>query len=173
MEKSFEIFSIYEAQKTVFATYLLKGKANYWWEAKKNMKTDDIITWERFNKLFLEKYFRRSMENQIELKFLELKQNNLSIAHYESKFTELSRFVPEFMKTEEKKARRFQQGMKQLIQNRVAIIELTDYASLVHNATMTEVESKQMHKERDKGGMKRKRKLPKQVQSRGSVISGI
>ncbi|KAL8147604.1 hypothetical protein AgCh_005068 [Apium graveolens] len=36
------------------------------------------------------------MENQMELKFLELKQNNLSVAEYEAKFTELSRFMPEF-----------------------------------------------------------------------------
>ena len=112
MEKSFEILSIDEAQKTVFATYLLKGEANYWWEAKKNMEMDVVITWERFSRLFLDKYFPRFMENQMEIKFLELKQNNLSVAEYEAKFTELSSFVPEFVNTEEKKARRFQQGRK-------------------------------------------------------------
>ncbi|MGI4673460.1 retrotransposon gag family protein [Klebsiella pneumoniae] len=112
MEKSFEILSIDEAQKTVFATYLLKGEANYWWEAKKNIETDTIVTWERFKHLFLEKYFPRFMETQMELKFLELKQGNLSVSEYEAKFTELTRFVPEFVSTEEKKAKRFQQGLK-------------------------------------------------------------
>ncbi|XP_074336881.1 uncharacterized protein LOC141674053 [Apium graveolens] len=38
------------------------------------------------------------MKNRIELKFLELKQGNLSVAEYEAKFTELSRFVPEQQK---------------------------------------------------------------------------
>ena len=156
MEKSFEILSTEEAQKTVFATYLLKGEANYWWEAKKNMETDAIITWERFSQLFLGKYFPRFMENQMELKFLELKQNNLSVAEYEAKFTELSRFVPEFVSTEEKKARRFQQGLKPWIQNRVAILELTDYATLVQKAMIVEVGSEQMQKEREKKGIKRK-----------------
>ncbi|KAK1351414.1 hypothetical protein POM88_054387 [Heracleum sosnowskyi] len=99
-------------EETVFATYLLKGEEDYWWEAKKNLETDAIITWERFNKLFLDKYFSRFMENQMELKFLELKQNNLTVAEYEDEFTELSRFVPEFVNMEDKKSRRFQQGLK-------------------------------------------------------------
>ncbi|KAL8110189.1 hypothetical protein AgCh_026053 [Apium graveolens] len=35
---------------------------------------------------------------------LELKQDKMTVAEYEAKFTELSRFVPEFVNTEEKKA---------------------------------------------------------------------
>lgn len=154
MEKSFEILSITEAQKTVFATFLLKGEANYWWEAKKNTETDAIVTWERFKQLFLEKYFPRFMRTQMDLKFLELKQNNMSVADYEAKFTELSRFVPEFVDTEEKKANRFQQGLKQWIQNRVAILELTDCATLVQKASIVESGSEQAQREREKGGIK-------------------
>lgn len=63
------------------------------------------------------------MVNQMELKFLELKQNILSVANYESKFTELSRFVPYFVDTQEKRTRRFQQGLKPLIPNRIDVFE--------------------------------------------------
>ena len=112
MEKAFEILGIEEAQKTVFATYLLKGEANYWWESKKNLETTAIITWTRFTTLFLEKYFPVFMEAQMERKFLELKQDNMTVAEYEAKFTELSRFVPEFVNTDLKRPRRFQQGLK-------------------------------------------------------------
>ena len=100
--------------------------------------------------MFLEKYVPRFMENQMELRFLELKQNSLTVVEYEAKFTELSRFVPEFVNTEEKKARRFQQGLKQWIQNRVAIFECTDYATLVQKATIVETGADQMSKEREK-----------------------
>lgn len=71
----------------------------------------------------------------MELKFLELKQDNMTVAEYEARFTELSRFVPEFVNTDAKKARRFQQGLKQWIQNKVAIFELIDYAILVQKAS--------------------------------------
>ncbi|KAL8089415.1 hypothetical protein AgCh_039026 [Apium graveolens] len=74
----------------------------------------------------------------MEIKFLKLKQDRVTVAEYEAKFTELSRFVPEFVNTEEKKTRRFQLGLKQWIQNRVAVLELTDYATLVQKASIVE-----------------------------------
>ena len=146
MEKSFEIMGTGDAQKTVFAAYLLKGEANYWWEAKKNMEPVGVIPWGRFTELFLEKYFPSYMEAQMELKFLELKQGILTVAEYEAKFTELSRFVPEYVNTEVKKARRFQQGLKPWIQNKVALLEITDYATLVQKASIVEQGSDQTQK---------------------------
>ncbi|KAK1401715.1 hypothetical protein POM88_001320 [Heracleum sosnowskyi] len=165
MEKSFEILGIEEAQETIFATYLLKGEANYWWESKRNLETDAIITWARFSTLFLEKYFPVFMEAQMERKFLELKQDNMTVAEYEAKFTELSRFMPEFVNTDLKRSRRFQQGLKQWIQNRVAVLEITDYASLVQKATIVESGSEQSQKGREE----KKRKFDSQG---GSSVSG-
>ena len=52
------------------------------------------------------------MQNQMEIKFLELKQENLSVADDEVHFTELARFVPDQVDTHEKRAKRFQQGLK-------------------------------------------------------------
>lgn len=79
----------------------------------------------------------------MEIKFLELKQNNLTLVEYEAKFTELSRFVPEFVSTEEKRAKRFQLGLKPWIRTRVAPFELTDYATVVQKASIIEAESEQ------------------------------
>ena len=166
MEKSFEILRVAEEQKTIFATYMLKGEANLWWESKKNFEEEDIVTWDRFSKLFLDKYLPKYMEGQTELKFLELKQNNLSVMEYEVKFTELSRSVPELVSTEEKKARRFQQGLRQWIQNRIAVLELTDYATVVQKATIFETGSEQSQKEKEG---RRKRKFGNQW---GSSASG-
>ncbi|KAL8147908.1 hypothetical protein AgCh_005288 [Apium graveolens] len=69
-------------QKTKFASYFLKGEANYWWEST------------------------RALEGEI--KFLNLTQGDLTVAEYEAKFTELARFVPDQVDTDEKKARRFE-----------------------------------------------------------------
>ncbi|KAL8133754.1 hypothetical protein AgCh_008990 [Apium graveolens] len=94
----------------------------------------------------------------MEIRFLELKQDKMTVAEYEAKFTELSRFVPEFVNTEEKKARRFQLGLKQWIQNRVAVLELTDYATLVQKASIVEAGSEQTVKEKEN----KKRKIGSQ-----------
>lgn len=48
------------------------------------------------------------MQDQMEIKFLELKQENMSVAESEAKFAELSRFVPEYVNTKIKRAKRFQ-----------------------------------------------------------------
>ncbi|KAL8120101.1 hypothetical protein AgCh_017286 [Apium graveolens] len=118
------------------------------------LETDAVIPWDRFTPRFLEKYFPRFMETQMEIKFLELKQDKMIVAEYEAKFTELSRFVPEFVNTEEKEARRFQLGLKQWTQNRVTVLELTDYATLVQKASIIEADSEQSVKEKE--NMKRK-----------------
>ena len=44
MEKSFEILQIADDHKMVFATYMLKGEENFWWESKKNLEGEGIIT---------------------------------------------------------------------------------------------------------------------------------
>ncbi|XP_074377353.1 uncharacterized protein LOC141718878 [Apium graveolens] len=148
IEKAFALVKDGEDQKTEFASYFLKGEANYWWESKKALEGTEIVTWERFTEFFLEKYFMRYIKNQMELKFLELKQRNLSVAEYEAKFTELSRFVPEQVDPEEKREKRFQQGLKSWIRSGVAIFKLTMYIAVVQKAMIIEGESEMSHKGR-------------------------
>ncbi|XP_074363144.1 uncharacterized protein LOC141703561, partial [Apium graveolens] len=138
IEKTFEIVDVEEEKKIIFAAYMLKGEANYRWEANKTLETTFPIPWTRFTELFFQKYFPKYMENQMELKFLELKQGNMSVAEYEAKFTELSRFVPYHVDTDEKKAKRFQQGLKPYIQNRIAVFKITNYTTLVQKAAIVE-----------------------------------
>ena len=148
IEKAFVLIQVSEEQKTNFASYMLKGEANYWWEATKALEEEELVTWDRFKQLFLEQYFPRYMKAQMELKFFELKQNNMSVAEYEKKFTELARFVPEYVDSEEKKARRFQQGLKPWIRGRIAMLELNTYAEVMQKAIIVEGESDQSQKER-------------------------
>ncbi|XP_074323496.1 uncharacterized protein LOC141660410 [Apium graveolens] len=131
IKKTFEIVGVENDKKTLFAAYMLKEEANYWWEAKRNLEGTTVISWDRFMEIFLEKYFPRHMEAQMELKFLQLKQDSMTAAEYENKFSELSRFVPHYVDTDAKRTRCFQQGMTPWIQNKVAVLEILDYATLV------------------------------------------
>ncbi|XP_017256323.1 uncharacterized protein LOC108225879 [Daucus carota subsp. sativus] len=166
IEKAFEIVGVEDEKKTLFATYMLKGEANFWWEARRGLEGTGIITWDRFTKLFLDKYYPKYLENQMELQFLELKQGNLSVAEYETKFSELSRFVPHHVDTDEKRALRFQQGLKPWIQNRVAVFELTNYATLVQKAAIVAKRSELYNRERNDN----KRKAPQFERSQGKKL---
>lgn len=67
------------------------------------MEATEAIGWDRFKKLFLGQYYLRYMQNQMKVKFFELRQNKMSVAEYEKKFTELSIFVPDYIDSDEKK----------------------------------------------------------------------
>ena len=73
IEKAFALVKVKEEQKVEFASYYLKNEATYWWEMVKTLEGTDVIAWERFKELFLEKYFPQFVQDQMELKFLELK----------------------------------------------------------------------------------------------------
>ncbi|XP_074355811.1 uncharacterized protein LOC141695467 [Apium graveolens] len=56
------------------------------------------------------------------------------VEEYEKKFTELARFVGDYMDTDEKRAKRVQQGLNPWLQSRVAAFELATYAEVVRKA---------------------------------------
>ena len=94
------------------------------------------------------------MQNQMEVQLFELKQDNRNISEYETKFTELARFVPEYINTDEKRAKRFQQGLNPWIRSRVVVFELTTYAAVVHKVMIIEGEGELLQKEREHKKMK-------------------
>ncbi|KAL8089701.1 hypothetical protein AgCh_039255 [Apium graveolens] len=124
IEKAFALVKVKEEQKVEFASYYLKNEATYWWEMVKTLEGTDVITWERFKELFLEKYFPQFVQDQMELKFLELKQGNMSVTDYEGKFEELSK-------------------------GKVAIFELDTYVGVVQKAMIAETESEMFQKEKE------------------------
>ena len=108
---------------------LLNEEANYWWKAKKVLEESSVISCTRFTKLFLEKYVLKHLENHIELKFLEPKQESILVAEDEAKFIELSKFIPHRVNTDEKKAKRLQPGLKPCIQSKVTVLEIASCAT--------------------------------------------
>ncbi|KAK1387891.1 hypothetical protein POM88_016069 [Heracleum sosnowskyi] len=136
MEKAFALIEVAEDKKTEYASYFLKNEASYWWETSRAMESKGLITWARFTELFLER------------------------------FTELSRFVPTYVDTEKKKAKRFQQGLRSWIRSKLAILELDTYAAVVQKAMIAETESDSYMKERE--NKKRKAGIPDKGQQQGS-----
>ena len=52
------------------------------------------MTWDVFDRVFLEKYFPEDVRNKKEMEFLELKQGNMIVVEYVAKFEELVRYFP-------------------------------------------------------------------------------
>ena len=85
-----------EEQKVVFGIYTLVEEVEYWWE-NTHLCLDgegQVVTWETLIMVFLEKWFPKYVRNKKEMKFLELKQGNMIVAEYATKFKELVRYFP-------------------------------------------------------------------------------
>jgi len=54
------------------------------------------MTRDVFKRVFLEKYFPEDVRNKKEMKFLELKLGNMTVAEYATKFEELVRYFPHY-----------------------------------------------------------------------------
>ncbi|CAD5168201.1 unnamed protein product, partial [Musa acuminata subsp. malaccensis] len=108
------------------------------------------ITWKAFIEKFNDKYFSDCIREQKELEFLDLIQGNLTVAKYDSKFTELSRFATHITDDEIRKAKKFERGLRPAIRSRISALKLQVYADVVERALIIERDLEEIQEIRDK-----------------------
>ncbi|XP_028069204.1 uncharacterized protein LOC114271766 [Camellia sinensis] len=136
MEKLFEVFPYTETQKVLLVTYTLKDEARRWWLLIQN--TNGNMTWARFNEIFYEKYISQCFWDRKVSEFQELKQDRMSVAEYEAKFTKLVRFAPHMVDTNYKKTHKFEGGLDLDIFDRVGVLKLPTYVQVLDRSLMAE-----------------------------------
>lgn len=88
------------------------------------------MTWSGFVKAFFGKCFLDCAGHKKVMEFMQLKQNNLAMDQYETKFFELSRFTPRLVEDKEDKVKKFPNGLRPNIQSMLAPLNLKDYNDL-------------------------------------------
>ncbi|XP_059629493.1 uncharacterized protein LOC132272067 [Cornus florida] len=153
MDSIFAVMGATEDQKVNLATFMLKNEASYWWDMTKHLLLTpgekEVIFWNPFVKAFYEKYFPLIYRKEKEREFILLKQDRMSVANYEVKFTALSRFAPKFVQNEEDKCTKFQDGLEAAIKFRVSFFEETNYNRLVNKAMIAEKDVKELQERRE------------------------
>ena len=98
IEKIFCVMNCSIEKKVQFGTHMLEEEAEDWWGNTSQRFDEDgtVVTWIMFKNAFLEKYFPEDVRGKKEIEFLELKQENSSVADYASKFEELVKFCPNY-----------------------------------------------------------------------------
>ncbi|XP_028108057.1 uncharacterized protein LOC114306935 [Camellia sinensis] len=129
IEKLFEVFPCLETQKVQLATFTLEDEARRWWMLVRD--DNKGIDWAQFLALFYEKYFLQCVHDRKVSEFEGLKQDNMIVAEYETKFTELARFAPHMVDTDYKKARKFENGLRNDILERVDVLKLPTYVDVL------------------------------------------
>jgi len=121
MEKMFTMVEVPEEKKVNIGTYYLTGEANIWWSTIKDKLVGPEFTWSKLLSELRTKFYPVVVQRQKEKESMELKMSgNMTMMQYASKFTELSRFVPELVSSERLKMRRFEEGFAFYIWNQLA-----------------------------------------------------
>jgi hypothetical protein len=95
---------------------------------------------------FLENYFPSNLKDQKEIEFLVLKQKEMTIGQYVAKFEELARYINNLINQPDEtwKCKRFEQGLRPKIGNKVVTQEIRYYLTLIRKCQLAE----QSHSER-------------------------
>ncbi|KAL0283002.1 UNVERIFIED_CONTAM: Retrovirus-related Pol polyprotein from transposon [Sesamum angustifolium] len=138
-------------QKLRYAVSLFEKDALDWWETVPGSKNRPIIlTWNDFLKEFADKYTPSVYRNRKKVEFLELKQNELSVAGYELQFVRLSKYAPEEVSTDVLKRDRFERGLRLEIREKIAI-KPPSYGALVEAVLRAEETSLERNSTEAKG----------------------
>jgi len=82
------------------------------------------VSWAKFLEIFYEKYFPRCIRDRKVSEFKGLKQGNQKVVEYKARFIELAWFALYMVDTNYIKARKFEGGLQNAIQEKVNALKL-------------------------------------------------
>ncbi|WOH07597.1 hypothetical protein DCAR_0727029 [Daucus carota subsp. sativus] len=130
-KRVFNMMHCEDEEKFDYAVSLLQDDAYDWWETIPDSDAQPPkLTWDDFQREFKDKYMPEIYRDEKQREFLNLKQGNMTVAEYEVKFTQLSRYASSMVATERDKCRRFEEGLKYEIRSKITIGELRSYTDL-------------------------------------------
>ena len=108
----------------------LKDVTRTWWLAEE-ARLEKPISWDRFSMVFYERFFLAIAQKEMKEQFIKLQHWNQSVDEYTTEFLRLNRFAPYMVTNEEKRASRFQQGLKMGIQMLLILQQLKTYSQVL------------------------------------------
>ena len=111
----------------------------------------EAMTWAEFHELFMGKYFPATARHAKAQEFLELKQRAMTVIKYFGQVTELARFADDYVATDSAKVKRFENGLRLSIRDRIVRLRLQDMDSMVGTAMTIEREMKDARSTQDVG----------------------
>ena len=149
IEKFFDVIDCSKEQKAFYVTFMLDKEADHWWHmTKRLLENQGLIVQSQFREAFYKKYFTDSIRRQKVGEFVCLEHENLTVTQYEAKFTELSRFAPLLIATEEEKTLKVQDGLKSYLKNKISILKLSVYLEVTDRTLIAEKDNEELHQYR-------------------------
>jgi hypothetical protein len=99
-------------EKVLLASHQLSGPAADWWDTYVEAHEEpEIINWLEFKAAFRGHHVPQGVIKLKKKEFQDLKRGSMSVNEYIAKFTQLSRYAPHEVDTDEKKQEYFLNGL--------------------------------------------------------------
>jgi hypothetical protein len=109
--KKLDITQCNDREMVLYASGRLEGVASDWWDAFTAAHANvDTITWQEFQVNFRAHHILLGIM-KLKKEFLSLPQGNMYVSEYHDRFTQLPRYAPEEVDTDEKRQERFLEGL--------------------------------------------------------------
>ncbi|KAA3464255.1 DNA/RNA polymerases superfamily protein [Gossypium australe] len=146
-------FSAEEKLKGIIS--LLRDESYQWWLTVRDGAIAEDLTWEFFRAAYQRKYIGASYMDAQRKAFLNLVQGNKTVAEYEAKFLQLSRYACGIVGTEYERCVRFEDGLRDELRMMIAPQQEREFAVLVEKAKVAEGVRQSFRRNQDRSWNKR------------------
>ncbi|XP_073277661.1 uncharacterized protein [Primulina huaijiensis] len=150
--KSFEVIfyfmELQDADRVIYATYLLLGDARLWWESASVAMNLQTLTLEGFKEVFYSKYFTEEVPYRLTREFMTLRQGDRSVAEFVRKLEQGCHFVPLIANDAREKLRHFLDGLRLILRHDVRVAGPTTYVVVMSRAMAAEQDQRDIDNDR-------------------------
>jgi hypothetical protein len=156
VEKKLQVVRCNNREKVLLASYQLFSPATDWWDAYVEAHEEpESINWPEFRAAFRAHHVLQGVIKLKKKEFQDLKQGFMSVSEYVTKFTQLSRYAPHEVNTDEKKHECFLNGLNDGLTYALEARDFENFQGMVNKALVLE---------NHRGVMEHKRNLVRQHQ---------
>jgi hypothetical protein len=149
--KKLEIVQCTNREMFLYAAGRLVGQAGDWWDAYTTAHPNrNNITWQEFRDNFRTYHIPSGVIKLKQKEFLALRQENMSATEYPDKFTHLSRYALDEVKTDLKRKERYLDGLIGLLNYQLQSHTFQDFQTLLNKAIGLESKRKELGKQKCK-----------------------
>jgi hypothetical protein len=161
IEKKLQVVQCNNHEKVLFASHQLEGPVVDWWDAYVEAHEEPkSINWQEFKNSFRSHHVSLRVMKLRKKEFEDLKQGSMIVSEYVTRFTQLSRYAPDNVDTNEKKQDWFLNGLNDSLAYALEVRDFINFQDMVDKSLVLE---------NRRGIMERKRKMQRTRSQRGNT----
>jgi hypothetical protein len=165
MEKKLQVVQCNNRERVLLASHQLTSPAADWWDTYVEAHEEpESINCTEFRAAFRAHHVPQGVIKLKKIEFQDLKQGSMSVNEYVTKFTQLSRYAPHEVDTDEKKQKCVLNGLNDGLAYALEAQDFENFQGMVNKALVLE---------NHRGVMERKRRLVHQHQPGSSSRSRV